>query len=222
MKERIWECKIGGAVDDLPPGADFPMRNAVAEAFEKLTGRTAEFNFSGWGSKLNEYERAVVENRKPEISGAPKLTTCRHCGFRVALNEAPAQGADGPPPLPDGAFTQGGVWYGPDAYSKKQVLERDAVWQERLDAARRANEQDAALQALVDQAQAMGEYGDPDARRWQALRWLATSGVDTDAVLDPILERICPDDEDRNPRPEEIDALGDALIAVMNDRKEKP
>jgi len=58
---KCWECKIGimGTVD-LPPGADAPMRDAVERAFFELTGKHAEFNFSGWGAKLTQGEFEVV------------------------------------------------------------------------------------------------------------------------------------------------------------------
>ena len=60
---KAWSCKIGvmGEVD-LPTGADAPMRRAVEEAFFALTGKHAEFNFSGWGAKLDEGEYNVVQD----------------------------------------------------------------------------------------------------------------------------------------------------------------
>lgn len=63
---KIWECKIG-EVDrrKLPSGSDWPMRQAIQEAYTKLTGEDALFIFSGWAGELNEGERAVVENRLP-------------------------------------------------------------------------------------------------------------------------------------------------------------
>lgn len=63
--EKIWTCKIGGKVGDLPAGADWPMRRAVQTAFETLTGVEASFTFSGWGATLTEGERAVHENSPP-------------------------------------------------------------------------------------------------------------------------------------------------------------
>jgi len=63
--EKIWKCKIGGEVGDLPAGADGPMRRAVQTAFKTLTGVEASFTFSGWGATLTEGERAVHENRAP-------------------------------------------------------------------------------------------------------------------------------------------------------------
>ena len=63
--EKIWKCKIGGKVGDMPAGADGPMRRAVQTAFETLTGVEASFTFSGWGATLTEGERAVHENRAP-------------------------------------------------------------------------------------------------------------------------------------------------------------
>lgn len=68
MSERIWTCKIGGDVGDLPPGSDFPMRQAVERAYYELTGKQSEFNFSGWGGALDEGERACVENRLPDTT----------------------------------------------------------------------------------------------------------------------------------------------------------
>lgn len=58
---KAWECKIGVIGDlDLPWAADVPMRAAVEKAFFELTGQHAQFNFSGWGAKLDEGEFAVV------------------------------------------------------------------------------------------------------------------------------------------------------------------
>jgi hypothetical protein len=98
--ERVWKCKIGGPVNWLPDGADFPMRQAIREAFTRITGREAEFLFSGWGAKLTEAQRAVVENREPsETSICAKIskfladhesgpTTCMsHELLREALKE---------------------------------------------------------------------------------------------------------------------------------------
>lgn len=62
--KKIWSCKIG-EVDDVAQGADWPMRQAVSEAYQKLVGREPNFLFSGWGATLDECERAVVENRPP-------------------------------------------------------------------------------------------------------------------------------------------------------------
>ena len=58
---RAWSCTIGVMGDvDLPPGADAPMRQAAEAAFYALTGKHAEFNFSGWGAKLDKYQFEVV------------------------------------------------------------------------------------------------------------------------------------------------------------------
>lgn len=63
--EKIWECKIGGVVGELPKGSDGPMRKAVRDAFNEITGIEATFCFSGWGAKIDGLERSVVENREP-------------------------------------------------------------------------------------------------------------------------------------------------------------
>lgn len=70
MSKKIWYVKVGEVEPDLVPnGADLPMREAVAEAYERLTGQAPAFMFSGWGATLTEAERAVVEDRLPD--GAP-------------------------------------------------------------------------------------------------------------------------------------------------------
>jgi hypothetical protein len=71
---KIWSCKIG-EVDEakLPNGADFPMRRAIAKAYEEITGEEPTFLFSGWGAELEEIERAVVENRLPEVDSANQV-----------------------------------------------------------------------------------------------------------------------------------------------------
>lgn len=59
---KIWTCKIGEcSEDDLLPGADSPMRQAVAKAYREITGREPDFMFTGWGGELDEFERAVVD-----------------------------------------------------------------------------------------------------------------------------------------------------------------
>jgi len=73
VSERIWFCKIGGPVDHLPDGSDWPMRRAIQRAFEEVTGSEHAFTFSGWGGSLTEGERAVVENRRPASPTAPAI-----------------------------------------------------------------------------------------------------------------------------------------------------
>lgn len=47
---RTWSCEIGYVADeDLPDGADWPMRLAVKQAFYTLTGKRTDFCSSGWG-----------------------------------------------------------------------------------------------------------------------------------------------------------------------------
>lgn len=57
----IWFCKIGENCGELPPGADLPMRNAVAAAYEQLTGVEPSFIFSGWCEKLPERSPMTVD-----------------------------------------------------------------------------------------------------------------------------------------------------------------
>lgn len=59
---KTWACKIGVKGDlQLPPGSDLPMRQAIKEAFYKLTGVDHDFCFSGWAAELNDVEKCVVD-----------------------------------------------------------------------------------------------------------------------------------------------------------------
>lgn len=61
---NIWECKIGSSeLRPLPMGSDLPMRQAVREAYLKLTRENPEFIFSGWGATLTPSELIVVEHK---------------------------------------------------------------------------------------------------------------------------------------------------------------
>jgi hypothetical protein len=61
---KIWQCKIG-EIEQVLGGSDLPMREAVCEAYRRITDAEPLFLFSGWGAELTEPERAVVENRLP-------------------------------------------------------------------------------------------------------------------------------------------------------------
>lgn len=57
MKREYWMCLIGPTDGpSLKQGADFPMRMAVMEAFEKVTGHENEVCASGWGISYEKYE----------------------------------------------------------------------------------------------------------------------------------------------------------------------
>lgn len=63
---RVWECKVVIIdADELPDGADKPMRDAVRTAVNELIGRDEDVLFSGWGGKLTDAEAREI-NRKPE------------------------------------------------------------------------------------------------------------------------------------------------------------
>ena len=59
-KRKIWTCKIG-EMDIVPNGADAGMREAVASAYQEVTGRLPDFIFSGWGGELTYAEREIAE-----------------------------------------------------------------------------------------------------------------------------------------------------------------
>ena len=54
-QENYWLCIIGG-IQKLPQGADFPLRDAVENAYQEIVNKRAEYVASGWGinsRKLN-------------------------------------------------------------------------------------------------------------------------------------------------------------------------
>ena len=60
----IWDCKIGTRDDvALEMGSDFPMRQAIRDAYRQLTGREPEFLFSGWGGRLTASELSVINKK---------------------------------------------------------------------------------------------------------------------------------------------------------------
>ena len=67
-KLKTWYCKIGEVEwGSLPDGSDLPMREAITRAYREITGQDPDFLFSGWGAELTEPERAVVEDRLPNV-----------------------------------------------------------------------------------------------------------------------------------------------------------
>ena len=91
VMEKIWKCKIGGIADELLPGSDLPMRQAVQDAFIRITGSRPSYCFSGWDANLTESERAVVENRLPVYEKTEygmreaDIASAREAGIREAL-----------------------------------------------------------------------------------------------------------------------------------------
>lgn len=100
MSEQIWTCKIGGASPGLPLGADLPMREAIREAFRIVAGAEPQFCFSGWGGKLTEIQRSIVENRphdpskcddveslKEQLAAAVKRAEAAEAALRVQTKQ---------------------------------------------------------------------------------------------------------------------------------------
>jgi hypothetical protein len=73
---KVWTCKIGGMdLGDLPPGSDSPLRKAVKSAYFYLTGKDADFCFSGWSGELTDLEYEVAYKKpREEKEEAPKMT----------------------------------------------------------------------------------------------------------------------------------------------------
>jgi hypothetical protein len=63
----IWECKIGiDEIGETERGCDSLMRQAVAIAFAMVTGKAADFCFSGWNAKLTPAESKIVHKNDSE------------------------------------------------------------------------------------------------------------------------------------------------------------
>lgn len=104
-RNKIWDCKIGEVdAQKLPPGADLPMRKAVAKAFYELTGEEPEFIFSGWGAQLTEDERDEVKEHDQKTSEPELMATAsgvedpfssiEPCILRTVDYSAPSQLTD--------------------------------------------------------------------------------------------------------------------------------
>jgi hypothetical protein len=77
---KVWVCKIGTDENvEIPKGADAPMRQAVQEAFEKVTGVGARYAFTGWGGQLTKIERSIVDDTHKDepLDGALFEDLCR-------------------------------------------------------------------------------------------------------------------------------------------------
>jgi hypothetical protein len=57
MSKEYWFCLIGPIEKEkVHQGGDFPLRQAVKDAFERTTGEDAEMCSSGWGVDEEEAE----------------------------------------------------------------------------------------------------------------------------------------------------------------------
>jgi hypothetical protein len=89
-QRKTWHCWIGEvAASNLPSGADGHMREHVERAYRELLGRVPDFIFSGWGDPLPEPERAVHEDREPDIEA--QLAELRPV-YEMLVDEAQRQG----------------------------------------------------------------------------------------------------------------------------------
>lgn len=85
---NAWSCVIGESNATRPMGSDGPMRDAVEKAYRFVTGEDPTFCFSGWGAKLDEAHRAVVEDRLPDID--VQIAEAReHLAMLLAVKGAP-------------------------------------------------------------------------------------------------------------------------------------
>jgi hypothetical protein len=64
-------------------------------------------------------------------------------------------------------------------------------------------------------AEPAAQSADKDAARWRAFRHLGTCGKDPEEILGPILESLFPQNEERVPTGEEIDAVADGVVAAL-------
>lgn len=73
-KKEFWTCVIGPADrNQLPDGADFPLRMAVQTAFENLTENPYEICMSGWGN--DSKKAALAEMKRNLVYAVEKVNT---------------------------------------------------------------------------------------------------------------------------------------------------
>lgn len=61
MSKRYWMCIIGiASYEELPDGADQPLRRAVIGAYNKMLKRDHNDCWSGWG--LTPQQKALIDN----------------------------------------------------------------------------------------------------------------------------------------------------------------
>ena len=73
-KNEYWSCFIGPVKRaQLPVGADFPMRQAVIDAFSKLTNNANCIVYSGWGRDIGEYHAQFDIARQVEKAAQKEL-----------------------------------------------------------------------------------------------------------------------------------------------------
>ncbi|WP_066338436.1 hypothetical protein [Azohydromonas lata] len=162
--ERIWQCKIGGRVTGLPPAADGPMREALQDAFARVTGHRCEFVFSGWGATLREGERAVHEGRTVRDDVAFAELRAERDSITERLGEAAATAVQ--PPMQVTAEMVTAYLEANDAYWRRadEMPRRDAgKWRNGTPREATAESLRAALAAATaaqqqpDVAHALGE-----------------------------------------------------------------
>jgi hypothetical protein len=74
--KNFWTCVIGPVdqnTENLPNGADLPMRVSVQQTFYNLTGHHAEICRSGWGN--HSVEESEIDIRKGIIYAIEKTNT---------------------------------------------------------------------------------------------------------------------------------------------------
>ena len=86
---EYWVCIIGGTnSNNLKSAADYPMRNAVKNAFIETTGHECENCWSGWGS---EKEMVRILSAVWQMSNDDPLYEAIKCMFngrsRIASDE---------------------------------------------------------------------------------------------------------------------------------------
>lgn len=61
-KQKFWTCIVGPARrEDLPNGADFPMRVAGRNEFQLLSGYLPEICMSGWDNDSETAAKASIK-----------------------------------------------------------------------------------------------------------------------------------------------------------------
>lgn len=62
--KSVWYCKVGKlGQKELLEGCDFPMRQAIKNAYYQITGEWPDFCFSGWNTDMTKTELEIINDK---------------------------------------------------------------------------------------------------------------------------------------------------------------
>jgi hypothetical protein len=165
---------------------------------------------------MTEFERGWAAAIEAAVDVVWKVTDHETAGLiskKVRALQCPEQPAEARTPMwsYDISPPQGFLEYVAKNYSGEVVF-HDPAWHAlRLWNAAMRN----AMPPFVVAEPAAQSADSRDAARWRAFRHLGTCGKDPEEILGPLLESLFPQNEERVPTGEEIDAVADGVVAAL-------